>query len=98
MMAPLLGDARGSKKHFPVGTPALLGRLDAERVKSFGQSRDGFVGRKDPSPVSNQTLSDPLKIVARQLDRLPLFCSSVRNRKCLTTSAWSLTQTLINLR
>src|SRR5271167_3832773 len=53
-----------SKKHFPVSATALLGRRDAENVKSFGQSRNGFVGRKDPFPVGDQARGNSFKIVA----------------------------------
>ena len=58
------GGARRGKEHFPVGAPALLGRLDSERVESLRQRWDGFVGRENPFSVGNQTLSNALETPA----------------------------------
>jgi len=40
-----LGNVWGANEHFPVGAPALLGRLDPQRIKSPGQGGNGFVSR-----------------------------------------------------
>jgi hypothetical protein len=72
-----LGDASGGKEHFPVGAPALLGRLDPERVESSCQRGDGLVGREDPFPFRNQRQRDTSQLVARHRNVLPLLCSGL---------------------
>ena len=45
MMTPLMKSAASAReKHFTVGAPALLGRLDAESIEAFRQVWGGFVG------------------------------------------------------
>jgi hypothetical protein len=63
-----LGGARGGKEHFPVGAPALLGRLNPERIETSCQGGDGLVGRENPFPFRNQRQRDALQIVARHAD------------------------------
>jgi hypothetical protein len=63
-----VGGARRSKEHFPVSATALFSRRDAENIKSFGQSRGCFVGRKYPLPVGNQPRGNALRIVAHDAD------------------------------
>src|SRR5208282_1623263 len=71
--ADKFGGARRCKKHFPVSAPAVLSRLDSERVKSFCQCRGSFVGRKNPFPLDNQILSDALKAAAPHADPPIIF-------------------------
>src|SRR5262245_2618954 len=72
-----LGGARRGKEHFPVSAPALLGRLNPERVESSCQGGDSLVGREDPFPFRNQRQRDTSQIVARHRNVLPLLCSGL---------------------
>ena len=58
-----LGRPRSGEEHFAVGAPALLGRLDPERVEPPRQSGDGLVGRENSFSVGNQRLCDALPLV-----------------------------------
>jgi hypothetical protein len=67
-----LGGARGREEHFPVGTPALLGRPDPEGVEALRQGWDGLVGRQDPFSLRHQRLRDAFQFAARHRLFLPV--------------------------
>src|SRR6266852_3194823 len=56
--------ARCRKEHFAIGPPALLGRLDTERVEPPCQGGDGFISRENSLPLGNQRLCNALQLVA----------------------------------
>src|SRR5213080_2330181 len=80
--------ARCRKEHFAVGPPALLGRLDTERVEPPCQGGDGFVGRENSLPLGNQRLCNALQLVAHYgiLPVCALLCALI---VCFLTQ-WSL--------
>src|SRR6516162_8519519 len=72
--ADKLGGPRRGKEHFPVGAPALLARLNPQRVESPRQRGDGLVGRQDSFSLRNQRQRDAFQIAARH--RNLLFASA----------------------